>query len=138
MTIAPLTFSLGNIIETLQRRAISESTFEKLQNLEVNVNVNFQQIQNELNLIKEDTQQLQLLKNKLLFIEQFYMNKTSFETEIDSKLSRIEDNMDSMKRHVDILLNEVKSIKKKLFILSEEKSTKKNPPRWKVWKIFRK
>lgn len=129
--------SLGHIIEAIHRRSLSETTLEKLQELESDVRKQFDELHKDLHHLKEDTQHLQLLRNKLLFIEQFYLNKTSFETEIDAKLARIEDSIDGMKRNVEVLMNEVRTMKKKLNVLCEKKSSSKfSSARWKVWQIF--
>jgi archaellum component FlaC len=95
---------IGQIIDVMYKRTINQNTILRIEE-------NISNIELKLESIKNDTNKLSSLKDKLMFIEQFYINKTSIETDINCKIGRIEHTCEGFKRHIEILSKDVKFIK---------------------------
>lgn len=129
---------VGQIIDIMSKRVIHDNAIDRLERkisvVEKNLQEQVEELENGIKLIQEDTHNLKLLKNKLLFIEQLYLNKTSFETEIDSKVGRIEHNVDVLKRHLENVTKDIRYIKDQ--IRSFKFKPKSNT--WRLLKFFTK
>lgn len=128
----------NSIVGSIQKRMINDMALEELQKQITDINTILSEKFTELEMgiadVQKDTQNLQLLKNKLLFIEQFYIRRTSFETEIDSKIGRIEHNLEVVKKQVDTVAKDMRFMKEHYKTIRAKNLVAK----WKIWKLFTK
>jgi chromosome segregation ATPase len=112
---------VGYLIESMSKRANKDQALDDLQSrlleIESDLKKKIDEIESGLTSIHADTQGLTILKNKLMFIEQFYLKKTGFETEIDAKLGRVEQSVDALKRNMEGLMKDVKYVKEQINVI---------------------
>lgn len=126
---------IDQIIDIMNKKTINDAILERIESNILIIENNLKKyIDTGIITNQDDTNQL---KNKLLFIEQqFYLKKTCYENEIDSKIGRFEQKIDILK-HILISLNkDVKYIKEQILLNNNNKIKKSK--RWKIWeKLFK-
>lgn len=137
--------SMSNIIDIMSKKTSNDMILAKIESNDIildKIESNILMIENNLKdyvdngikIIQEDTKQLTLLKNKLLFIEQLYFKKTYFDNEIHVKINNIEQNMDIFKNILISSNRDIKYIKEHIKIIIANTTIENNTSRWKIWK----
>jgi DNA repair ATPase RecN len=131
------------IVEAINRRSVNDQKLVKieaqLESLHTEISKRIDELQNGIEVIQGDTEHLAVLKNKLMFIEQFYLKKTCFETEIDTKVDRIEQNIENLKKNMDGLIKDLKFVKEQVkYMKNEKKNRSEAKCVWKFWQCGKK
>lgn len=129
----------SQIVEAINRRTVSDHKLAKIETqldiLHTELNKRIDELENGIEVIQNDTEHLAVLKNKLMFIEQFYLKKTCFETEIDTKVGRIEQNIEFLKKSMEGLIKDLKFVKEQVKFMKSEKKSNPTQPKcgWNFW-----
>lgn len=82
-----------------------------LLSLETQIDTQFKKLQEEFNIARENNKNINCLKDRLIFIEQFYIKRTGIETDIECQLNRIAFNISILKKSIDGLVKDMKVVK---------------------------
>jgi len=117
-----------SICHPLETAELETSLENNLDEIEEHIENQIKAIKHEIDKTDASQQNMDTLKNRLIFIENLCNRKTCFETEVETRLARLNNNQDVLKNNLVLVIQELQTLKKQVELLLLVQSQKRRCP----------